>query len=773
MARKRRKDDARRPRRAFATVRALLLQLVLLAIMATAGYLLWIDHQITQTFTGWSWQLPARVYARALELYAGLDIARADVEDELLRLGYHKVANLSGPGEFVSGKTSIQLHTRGFTFWDGREAPQRCRISYKGARGILGIESDPGGTVVALLRLEPMQITRIYPTDNEDRVLVRLSEVPHELIDALIATEDRRFYQHIGIDPLGIARAMLTNLRHWHFDQGGSTITQQLVKNYILGHQRTLVRKIPEVAMALSLERHYTKNQILEAYLNEIFLGQDGTRSIHGFGLAAEFYFGRPLNELALPELAMLVGLAKGASYYDPRRAPERTLARRNVVLALMAEQGRIDAATAEHAKQAPLNVIAKPLFKGSRYPAFVELVRRQLRQDYRDEDLQREGLQIFTTLDPVMQATAEHAVDKQIIQLEKSNPRQQGMLQAAVVVSNHQSGEIIALVGDRQAQYTGFNRALDAHRPVGSLLKPAVYLTALQKPDRFAVNSILNDEPISVDLAGKTWTPSNYDNESHGPVQLQDALAHSYNLATVQLGMTLGVPEVTKTLRALGIEENLPPYPSLFLGAADLSPMDMARMYQTIAARGFRTPMRAIREVLTHDGKRLQHYELKTTEALEPRSVYLLTYILNEVTRFGTAASLSNWLGTDRIVAGKTGTTNDLRDSWFAGFSENINAVAWIGRDDNAPINLTGAQGAMRIWGQLMADANAQSLQLNPPEGIEWRWVDAETGAVTRSGCPGSRSTPFISPAPVAGTLDCPAPMPSPAPENHYVPIR
>ncbi|MFO1435971.1 MAG: penicillin-binding protein 1B [Gammaproteobacteria bacterium] len=773
MPKKRRKAEARKPRRMFAIMRALLLQLVLLAAMAGVGYVLWIDHQITQTFTGWNWQLPARVYARALELYAGFDISRSNVEDELLRLGYRKVATLSGPGEFTSGKTSIELHTRGFAFWDNRESPQRCRITFKGARGIASIENDPGGTAVALLRLEPMQIARIYPTHNEDRVLVRLSEVPHELIDALIATEDRRFYQHYGVDPLGIARAMLANLRHWRFDQGGSTITQQLVKNYILGHQRTLVRKIPEMAMALSLERHYTKDQILEAYLNEIFLGQDGTRSIHGFGLAAEFYFGRPLNELALPELAMLVGLAKGASYYDPRRAPERARSRRNVVLSLMAEQGKINAATAEHAQQAPLNVIAKPLFTGTRYPAFVELVRRQLHQDYRDEDLQREGLQIFTTLDPIMQATAEHAVDEQISKLEKNNPKQQGMLQAAVVVSDHQTGEIIALIGDRQAQYSGFNRALDAHRPVGSLLKPAVYLTALQQPDRYAVNTILDDESISIDLAGKTWIPDNYDNVAHGPVQLQVALAHSYNLATVQLGMALGVPEVIKTLRALGIEESLPPYPSLFLGAADLSPMDMARMYQTIAARGFRTPMRAIREVLTHDGKRLQHYELKTTAALEPRPVYLLTYILNEVTQFGTAASLSNWLSKDRVVAGKTGTTNDLRDSWFAGFSEDINTVAWIGRDDNAPINLTGAQGAMRIWAQLMADANVQSLQLNPPDGIEWRWVDFESGAVTRSGCPGSRSTPFISPAPVAGTLDCPTPLSSPAPENHYVPVR
>jgi penicillin-binding protein 1B len=608
------------------------------------------------------------------------------------------------------------------------------------------------------VRLEPTQIARIYPNHNEDRVLVRLADVPKQLVDALIATEDRRFYEHIGLDPYAIARAMVANLRSLQLQQGGSTLTQQLIKNYNLSSERTLSRKLHEMAMALSLERHYSKDQILEAYLNEIHLGQDGTRAIHGFGLAAEFYFGRPLNELHLHELALLVGLAKGASYYDPRRSPERARQRRDLVLRLMVEQGKLDVETAAIALKSPLTVSPKPLFKSSRYPAFLELVRRQLRQDYREEDLRNEGLQIFTTLDPILESTAETAVAEQIGALEKGYTKLRGHLQAATVVSNHQSGEILALIGDRNPQYAGFNRALDARRPVGSLLKPAVYLAALQQADRYTINAFIPDEPISVKIGRKIWTPSNYDGIAHGMVTLEDALTHSYNLATVQLGMSLGVPAVLDVVKALGIAQPLPAYPSAFLGAVDLSPMDIAQMYQTIAARGFRTPLRAIREVLTRDGERLQRYELKTKAVLDPKTVYLLTYLLTKVTSQGTGASLSRQLGDTLIVAGKTGTTNDLRDSWFAGFSDNLTAVTWIGRDDNAPIHLTGAQGAMRIWGQLMAHAGAVSLRMDAPAGVEWRWVDRTSGAITRANCPGSRPVPFTAPAPVAAALNCPS---------------
>ena len=375
------------------------------------------------------------------------------------------------------------------------------------------------------------------------------------------------------------------------------------------------------------------------------------------------------------------------------------------------------------------------------------------------EEDLRGEGLRIFTTLDPQVQLAAEKAVAGQIEQIERQHVRQRGHLQAAAVVTEPQTGEVIAIVGARNSESSGFNRALDARRPVGSLLKPAIYLSALRHPAQYAVNTVLDDEPITVTLDGKDWTPGNYDGISHGPTLLADALAHSYNLATVHLGMSVGLNEVIEVLNALGIEQKLPAYPSLLLGAADLSPMDITAMYQTLAAGGFRTPLRAIREILTRDGKPLKRYELNTIAAIDPRPVFLVNYLLTQATSTGTGASLSNWLGPETRVAGKTGTTNDLRDSWFAGFGGDRGAVVWVGRDDNEPIYLTGAQGALRIWGELMADVKLAPLPLTAPEGIEWRWVDRDSGAITSGGCSRSIAQPFMSPAPVAGTLGCPSP--------------
>lgn len=713
-----------------------------------AGYFLWIDHRVGESFAGWRWELPARVYARPLELYAGLELEDGQLEEQLKRLGYRAVGDPAGAGEYASRHDRIDVHTRGFRFWDTREPSQLIQVQFAGGR-ITALHNPRSRQHLPLVRLEPMEIARIHPLHAEDRVLVRLADVPPGLTEALIAVEDRRFYEHHGVDFIAIARAAWANVRERQIRQGGSTLTQQLVKNFYLGRERTFWRKANELLMALALERRYTKAAILEAYLNEIYLGQDGERAIHGFGLAAEFYFGRPLGELRLHELAMLAGLPKGASYYDPRRHPQRAVARRNLVLAAMVATGRLDEAAASAARAAPLTVSRQPLFRSRRYPAFVDLVRRQLRTDYREEDLRTEGLQIFTTLDPRLQSLAEQSVSHQLATLEKSHRQLDSRLQAAMVVTDPQSGEVLAVVGDRNPRYAGFNRVLDARRPVGSLLKPAVFLAALQQPARYTAVTLLRDEPVTLKSGGKDWTPRNYDEIAHGPVTVGEALAHSYNLATVNLGTSIGLPAVQETLRALGIDRDLPAYPSLLLGAVDLTPMEVLQMYQTIAAKGFRTPPRAIRDVLTRDGRRLHRYELTTTAAAPEQAVYVLTHLLTRVMSTGTGASAAHWLGPQRILAGKTGTTDDLRDSWFAGFSEDLTAVVWVGRDDNAPINLTGAQGALRVWAAFMADAESSSLRMNAPSGIQWRWYDSLTGAFTPQHCPGARPFPFMHPAP------------------------
>jgi penicillin-binding protein 1B len=461
--------------------------------------------------------------------------------------------------------------------------------------------------------------------------------------------------------------------------------------------------------------------------------------------MAAQFYFGRPLDELSVNQLAMLAGLVRGPSYYDPRRAPQRCLRRRNLVLDAMVQTGKLDPKVAARQKTAPLGVTPTPLFRSSRYPAFMDLVRKQLGETYRDEDLHTAGLQIFTTLDPQVQAAAESAAIHGVASLEGNRARPSGSLQTAIVVTAADTGEVLALVGGRDPKYAGYDHALDARRQIGSLVKPAVYLTALSDPQRYNVITPLDDAPITWRKGNQTWTPHNYEGISHGIVPMYVALAHSYNQATVRLGLQLGIPQVKQRLHALGIQRDLPDYPSLLLGAVGLSPFEVAQMYQTIAAKGFRAPLRAIREVLTHDGKRLTRYGLAVQPAVDPKADYLLTYLLTQVTRIGTAAGLSGIFGPGLPLAGKTGTTNDLRDSWFAGFGGDRVAVVWVGRDDNASTGLTGATGAMRIWADVMRQLDPQPVALDPPEGVDWRWVNAD-GKLTDPKCDGAAAYPFIT---------------------------
>jgi penicillin-binding protein 1B len=593
--------------------------------------------------------------------------------------------------------------------------------------------------------IEPRLIGSLYPTHSEDRVLLRRSELPEGLVKALVAVEDRNFYQHSGVDPLAILRAMWANLQASGIVQGGSTLTQQLVKNFFLTSERSLWRKFNEMLMALILEVRYAKDEILEAYANEIYLGQDGGRAIHGFGLASQFYFNRPLQELDLPKQALLVALVRGPSAYDPRRHPERAQERRALVLRIMQEQGLISEELSRQAAAAPLGVqLGKTRASGS--PAFMDLIRRQLRRDYQESDLTGEGLRIFTTLDPWLQRRAELALSEQLQRLEESRKMPARNLQGAIVLTEAQTGEVVALVGDRNPRYAGFNRALDAIRPVGSLIKPAVYLSALAEPGRYDLVTELEDRPIRLKGAdGQIWSPQNYDRVSHGRVSLQTALANSYNQATVQLGLAVGVKRVIKTLQSLGIQRPLDPYPSLLLGAVPLSPLEVSQMYQTLAAGGNLATLKAIREVTDGKGKILSRYPSAVHRATDPKTVFLLNHALQQVVRSGTAKGLPALLGGAYRVAGKTGTTDDLRDSWFAGFDRQHVAVVWIGRDDNGTTGLSGATGAMRVWADLLRRIGPVSLAQTVPDGVQELVIDSATGLLGE-GCPQTEIVPFIS---------------------------
>jgi penicillin-binding protein 1B len=542
--------------------------------------------------------------------------------------------------------------------------------------------------------------------------------------------------------------------------QGGSTLTQQLVKNFFLSNERTLWRKFNEAIMALLLEINYEKKESLEAYINEIYLGQDGRRAIHGFGLASRFYFGQDLKKLGPQQLALLVALVKGPSYYDPRRHALRAFERRNLVLKLLTNQGKLVPEAAQRASAAEPSVLPQNSTRVSRVPAFIDLVRRQLQRDYSDTDLNSEGLRIFTTLDPDVQRATEKALSLQLGRLQREGFDTD--IQGAAVVANVSDGEVQAVVGGRDPRFAGFNRALDAVRPVGSLIKPAVYLTALLKrqvqSENYTLATLLDDSPLDVDMGGgEHWLPKNFDHQNHGPlvidedgeehnyVLLQDALVHSYNIATARLGMKLGVPAVLDTLRGLGANRPLTEYPALLLGAANFSPLDVTQMYHTLAAGGFRTPLRAIRAVLTADGQPLQRYPLSVTRAFENKPVYLINSALRAVTSEGTGRGLQQRLPAGLIVAGKTGTSDELRDSWFAGFSENYVAAVWVGLDDNRPAGLTGSRGALRVWGDIFSRLDARSWSSEPPADIEIFSIDRYTGLQIDADCPHALLLPFV----------------------------
>lgn len=684
-----------------------------------------LDKTVRTQFEGKRWALPARVYARPLELYPGMNIKPEDLGAELRDLNYRLVSRLQEPGDYRRKGNDFYIKTRDFSFWDGQQPSRSLRLRFKRNQGLVQIADLDNRRKTALLRLDPQLIGKIYPTHNEDRILVRLADIPPIMIQALIAVEDRAFYQHHGVSLRGTARAMVANFRAGELVQGGSTITQQLIKNYFLTPERTIWRKLNEATMALLLEWNYEKDQILEAYLNEVYVGQDGNHAIHGMGMGSWFYFNRPLSQLKLPEVAMLVGMIRAASIYNPRKHPERAWKRRALVLSLMENQGLITAEQAEAARQAPLNVTPRRPRSVSPYPTFLDLVRRQLRRDYREEDLRSEGLQVFTTLDPLIQRQAEQSLIRQVKSLEKENRLRK--LEGSLIVTGSETGEVIALVGGRNPRFDGFNRALDAIRPVGSIIKPAVYLAALERSREYSLLSTLRDDPVkwTDKHTGEEWVPRNYDGKLHGDVPLHKALAYSYNLATVNLGFELGLDYIRDVLYRLGIEREFPVYPSMLLGGVNLSPFEVTQMYQTIASDGFRIPIRAIRNVLDHEGKPLNRYALEVKQNFDPAPVFLLDYALQKAVREGTGRKVAaEKLDQKLVVAGKTGTTNNFRDSWFAGYSDDLLAVAWLGRDDNRTINLSGGEGAMRVWGDFMAAMQPRSLGTMLPKQVQWRWV-------------------------------------------------
>ena len=711
-------------------------------LILLSAYVTWLDFRIRDQFEGKRWAVPARVFARPLELTPGASLTADAIEAELKLAGYRRVRSAFRPASFERDGGHMRLVTRGFRFLDGAAPSRRVTVSVSGGR-IAAVEVD--GEPRPRVRIDPAEIARVYPAHREDRVLLRLDDVPAAFLAILLEVEDRRFHEHLGIDPLAILRAAWVNLRAGRAVQGGSTLTQQLAKNFFLSPERTFTRKLNEALIALLLEWRYSKHELLEGYLNEVFLGQQGAYAIHGFGRAARYYFGRALADLDLDEMALLAGMVRGPSYYDPRRHPERAKRRRNRVIDLLEARGIAGAGAAQRARSEPLGVTRRPPPASAPFPAFVDLVRRQLRRDYPGGVLRSEGLRILTTLDPTVQRAAESALEQSMPLLARRSGISSGELQAAIAITDARSGEVLSIVGGRDPRRTGFNRALDAVRPVGSVVKPAVYLAALTEP-RFHLASFVRDDPVQVDGPRGSWRPRNHDGRSHGAVFLRDALVHSYNLATVRLGLDVGLERVRDTIRALGVSRPFATWPAMLLGTIELAPIEVNAMYQSLATGGLRQPLRAIRGITDRHGRPLGRYPERSTRVADGRAVFLVTHALHGVLSEGTGRRARALLGRGQTLAGKTGTTGGLRDSWFAGYGADRVAVVWIGRDDNRPVNLSGSSGALEVWARLMRAIGAASVSDAAPRGVEWHWVSRGEGRRIKRTCDGARRLPFVT---------------------------
>jgi penicillin-binding protein 1B len=719
------------------------LGIILVAAAAVTFYVMYLDRVVTKQFEGRRWTLPAQVYAAPLELYAGLPLTGSDLEHELQRLQYRRVDKLEHPGTYRLQGTRLDIALRPARFAD-ETRPASILTVVPGEKGIESLR-DSDGKDVPIARLEPLLIGSIFPIHGEDRIVVTPQEVPALLPQALTTVEDRKFYTHHGVDPVGILRAMWVNVRAGQMEQGGSTLTQQLVKSYFLDSRRTLGRKVREAIMAMSLDAHFSKADLMNAYINEIFLGQDGDRAVHGFGLASQFYFGKPLSELDLSEVALLVAIVRGPTYYDPRRHADRARLRRDLVLKLMADRGMVKPEDALAAEKRPLGVTSRAT--GGYYPAYLDFVRRTLRRDYHEQDLTEAGLRIYTSLEPRAQDQAELALERELARLDHQKKYPDARLEGAVVVTSPQSGEVIAIVGSRNVGYDGFNRALDARRAMGSLVKPFIYLTALES-GRYNAATVVQDAPVAIKLAnGTVWRPENFTKQTYGPVPLVRALAESLNQATVGVGMDVGLPKVTETLGRFGLEHQPAQVPSMLLGAIDVTPMEVAQLYNGLANGGFRSSLRAVRAVISADSKPLKAFPLEVTPVASPEVVYEVDRMMEQVMEKGTGRAARAVLPANLVVAGKSGTSSDYHDNWFAGFSGSHLAVVWVGYDDNLPTGFTGSSGALPIWARLMAGLGTTSWEAPMPESLAETWIDYGSGLRVDKDCSDKDAVPIAVP--------------------------
>lgn len=713
--------------------------LILLMVFSVA-YLFLLNSKVINKLDGALWTVPAKVYSRPLVLAEEAYINIQKLILELSLLSYEEVNEIQRPGEFELKENALNIFLKASD--DQKAGLFRVNIEKEKIKEILRED----GISIDLIRLEPLAIGGMYPSHMQDRLLLNWQQVPEDFIQMLLLIEDRDFFEHRGICYSCIVRAFIKNTKALGIEEGGSTITQQLAKSLFFSPKQTLRRKMKEALAAFFIELHYSKEEILLAYINDVFVAQSGRRAIHGFGLASHFFFGSSLENLSIDQQALLIGMLKGPSLYSPTRNPLRAKQRRDLILSILFDNSLIELTEFNELKNKPLKII-KPTYKShSKYPYFSDLVILDLKKNFQERDLRTQGLRIYTSLDPILQSLLELSMIDAKEELMGKYGQKLSDLQGAAVVVDSFSGEIKAAIGSIDPKSFGFNRAINAVRPIGSLVKPFVYLTALKQSSNYNLSTLIDDSKLSVPLfGGENWEPNNFDKKYHDLVPLSKALWNSYNIASARLGMELGYDLIEDTFKNLGITKPLSRYPSVFVGSYEMTPIEVAQAYQTIASGGFFSPLSAVREVKSLEREMSLSFPYKMEQRFRPEPMYLLQFILQQTFERGTARGFSQ----DKIekwkAGGKTGTSDEQRDSWFAGYAGDYLVIIWLGFDDNRKSPLTGRSGALKVWKKLISQLDPQAPTIRKPSKIEYEWVDLNDGLLSGKDCKGSFFAPFI----------------------------
>lgn len=700
----------------------ILIKISFLTLILFVFYGLYLYFKIGRLINGKVWDFPTSIYGRIINLEPGSLYSPEEILSLLKNTMYKKVDTVMLPGEYSIKNNTIEFIRRSFEFPDIKENEIYARLSFN--KNILTkITNIENNRDFSFFRLEPKLITMLKSPERKKRIFISRNQFPEILVKTLLAIEDKHFYEHDGINISSIGRAFLVNIMAGHMIQGGSTLTQQLVKNLFLTNTRSIVRKINEMYMALILDCFYTKNRILELYLNEVYLGQDGDEQIRGFPLASIYYFGRPIDELTLDQYALLVGMVKGASLYNPWTNPSSALKRRNLVLFSLYDQKYITKDIYQDLCKRSLNIQPKGDII-SPYPSFVQLVYAELKKKINYSIENFSGLKIFTTLDSLSQNSVEKAVKIEIPRLKKQKRLKD--LEVAMIVIDKFTGEIQALIGSANPKFNGYNRALNARRSIGSLSKPITYLTALSQPNKYNLNTWISDKPIIVKLDnGEYWSPNNNNYRFSGKVMLLDALVKSINIPTVNISLDIGLKTLIDSWFRLGVSKKyLTPFPSISLGAINLTPIEIGQVFQIIANNGYKSSLSSVRSVVSNDGKVLYQSLPESKHIISSEASYLTMFAMQQVIKSGTAKSLGQAFKNINL-AGKTGTTNNLVDNWFVGIDGKQVVITWIGRDNNKTTRLYSSSGAMRIYQKYLEYQHPKILVLKTPRNIDMFYVD------------------------------------------------